>query len=109
VGTLPEFLYYLHDSKLFDQNTDLSLYSLINPDYYSFDILNDEIKSQILIKLKASHFTDNIDKKISDVIARLVASQYNENLRQKFWIKTQYYDKIRNRNFIQTFPELANL
>ena len=109
VATLPEFLYYLNDNDLFDQNSDLSLYTINNPDYYSFDILNDEIKSKILIKLRSSHFTNNIDNKISDVIARLVASQYNENLRQTFLIKTHYYDHIRNRDFKKTFPELNGL
>ena len=44
---------------------------------------------------------------IENVIKHLKSSTTNLNLQKQFKKHTDYYDSIRNKKFIDTFPELA--
>jgi sulfatase maturation enzyme AslB (radical SAM superfamily) len=110
VYTLPDFLDYLFANKLFDKNNFYpSFYNLINPHYYSPDILPDNLKTAIITKLKSASFTRYLDQQIKNVISGLENSTFDPILKNQFLNKTNYYDQIRNRDFLKTFPELAEL
>ena len=110
VSTLPEFFTYILESKLFDiNNLNPSLYTLINPDFYSFSILNDELKLNIIDKLSKVKFSPTIDDQLQNIILSLKKSKYNEQLLEEFKKVTLEYDTLRNRKFLETFPELAGM
>ena len=110
VSTLPEFFTYILESKLFKVN-DLqpSLYNLQNPEFYSFSILNDQLKSNIIDKLSKVKFSSAINNQLQNVVASLKNTTYNEHDLQEFKKVTTKYDVLRNRNFLKTFPELKEL
>jgi radical SAM protein with 4Fe4S-binding SPASM domain len=108
VYTLPDFLDYLFTNKLFDKNNFYpSFYNLINPHYYSPDIIPNDLKSKIIDKLKNVSFTRYLDQQIKNVISGLENSTFDPILKNQFLNNTNYYDEIRNRDFLKTFPELA--
>jgi MoaA/NifB/PqqE/SkfB family radical SAM enzyme len=108
--TIPEFLNYFLDNNIVDSKQfHPFFYNIINPNYYSADVIPNELKSQIIDKLSNVKYTPTIDKEIQKVITYLKNSNYNPALRDQFIKNTLYYDKIRNRNFIHTFPELQSL
>lgn len=108
--TIPEFLDYMFDKGLFDKNTyNPYFYNIINPDCYSAKILDDWMKYQIIDKLSKISYNKNIDSQIKKVITYIKNSKYDPKLRDQFLKRTAYYDKIRNRNFAETFPELFEL
>jgi len=110
VYTLPEFLNYIYDNNLFDRTISRpSFYNLINPHYYSYSILNDDLKNRIIEKLSAVSYSPAIDNQINNVLSHLKNSIYNEELKNEFLNVTDHYDEIRNRHFVKTFPELAEL
>jgi len=110
VSTLPEFFNHMLESKLFSiKDLDSSVYNLLNPEFYSFSILNNELKSAIIDKLSKARFNATIDNRIQYVISSLKNSTYDEQALQEFKKITTEYDLIRNRNFLETFPELKEL
>jgi radical SAM protein with 4Fe4S-binding SPASM domain len=109
VSTLPEFFTYILESKLFKiKDFKPSLYILQTPHFYSFSMLNNELKSTIINKLSKAKFSANIDKQLQNVILSLKNSTYNEPSLQEFKRVTADLDTIRNRNFLKTFPELKD-
>ena len=68
-----------------------------------------EFKIRIKNRLQSVSISKNIDQKIQDIIKFLDASSYDENLHKEFIEKTKYYDSIRNRDFVKTFPEIGEL
>jgi len=106
VSTLPEFVDYLISKKLVDNNTYVSLYPIINPDYYSFDVIPDNIKEKIINNLSNLDYNSQLNNQLSVIIEKLKNSKYNIKLSQEFKEKVIYYDKIRSTNFNKTFPEL---
>lgn len=106
VYTIPEFIDYMIDNKLIDNKTYANFYCLMNPNFYSFDILTDEFKLEIINKLLTKSYDKNINLQIENIIKHLKSSKYNDNLRKQFKIHTDYYDSIRNKNLVDTFPEL---
>jgi radical SAM protein with 4Fe4S-binding SPASM domain len=110
VSTLPEFFTYIIESKLFNiNNLNPSLYSLQTPEFYSFSILNDKLKSNIIDKLSSATFNRAVNTQIQNVILSLKKSKYDEQLLQEFRKITLEYDTLRNRNFLETFPELDSV
>jgi radical SAM protein with 4Fe4S-binding SPASM domain len=110
VYTIPDFLEYMFDNDLFDRETyNPYFYNIINPDCYSANVLDDSIKYQIIDKLSNICYNENINLQIKKVITYIKNSKYNPKLRDEFLKRTAYYDKIRNRNFVETFPELFEL
>ena len=106
VYTLPEFIDYMLDNDLVDSTTTASFYSLINPSFYSFDILDHDLKIKILEKLSKRKYNNYIDSQVNNVIKQVESSSTNIELQRQFKHYTDYYDSIRNRKFIDTFPEL---
>ena len=110
VSTLPEFFNHMLESKLFNiKDLDSCVYNLLNPEFYSFSILNNELKSTIIDKLSKAKFNAIIDNRIQYVISSLKNSTHDEQALQEFKKITTEYDLIRNRNFLETFPELKEL
>ncbi len=110
VFTVTDFLDYVFDTDLFRiESYQPFFYNIINPNFYSADIIDDEFKKQIITKIKSKSYNKNIDKELNKIVMYLENSKYNEQLRKKFIEVTDHYDKIRNRNFIKTFPELQGL
>jgi radical SAM protein with 4Fe4S-binding SPASM domain len=108
--TIPDFLNYMLDSKLFsDKDFHPYFYNIINPSYYSADVFPDNLKKLIISRLINLNYTESINKEIQKVITYLQNSKYDPELREQFIKTTLHYDKIRNRNFINTFPELESL
>jgi hypothetical protein len=108
VYTLPEFIDYMITNKLVDSNTTASFYSLLNPNFYSFDIFDFDTKCDIIEKLSNRSYNSHIKSQIENVIRQLTASTYNPRLQNQFKIRTDYYDGIRNKKFVDTFPELKD-
>jgi len=72
VSTLPEFFTYIIESKLFNiNNLNPSLYSLQTPEFYSFSILNDKLKSTIIDKLSKATFNRAVNTEIQNVFLSL--------------------------------------
>lgn len=112
VNTIPEFLDYLFDNNLFDRDTySPSFYNIINPSFYSFNILPDNLKVKIVEKLQNSimKYNRHIRKEIISVINNLSNSNYSQELHNQFLKTTKHYDSIRKQNFLKTFPELMEL
>jgi radical SAM protein with 4Fe4S-binding SPASM domain len=108
--TIPEFLDYILDNKIFNiQNFYPFFYNIINPDYYSADVIPDNLKNRIVTKLSDLNYSSSINKEIQKVIIYLKNSKYNPELREEFIAKTLHYDKIRGKDFEKTFPEIAEL
>jgi len=107
VITFLDFLDYLLDNSLFSLSDFYpTTYNLINPEFYSFNILNDDIKTSIIKKLNSRNYNEHINRQIETIVHGLEKSTYDNNLRNTFIKTTNYYDKIRDRNFAKTFPEL---
>lgn len=110
ISTIPEFLNYIIENKIISGAVfSPFFYNIMNPAYYSADVIPDEKKSEIIAKLSDVKYTHAIDKEIAKVIIYLKSSKYNPQLRDQFVKTTMYYDKIRNRNFLDTFPEHKSL
>lgn len=112
VYTIPDYLDYMFENDLFDKDTyNPSFYNIINPGFYSFQILPESFKRHTITKLRdcSIKYNKKIQNQISSVIRNLEAAEYSEELHQKFCEKTEYYDSIRNTNFSETFPELTEL
>ena len=106
VFTLPEFLDTLVNNNLVDKQTTASFYCLINPNFYSFDVFDDETKLKAIVKLSNICYNGHIKSQIDNVIKQLKSSMTNTQLQKQFKRHTDYYDSIRNRKFVETFPEL---
>lgn len=107
VYTLPEFTDYLLDNQLFEASS-ISFYNLIHPNFYSFDIFDAETKTGIIKKLSERKYNNNTRSRINNVIRQLESSTTNDELRRQFKDQTDHYDAIRNKRFIDTFPELKD-
>ena len=100
VKTLPEFLEYLKQNDLF--RNKINFYNLLTPEKYSFDVLPDQERLNIIEKLKNIPIADS-------VVNHLKNSSYDEFLHEKFLKETKIYDERRNQNFNDVFPELRFL
>ena len=108
VSTLPEFMHYLVDNELVNDNYDPLFYNILNPDFYSFDVLPEEFKKQTVEKLlEFNNEQKNVN--LQPVINGLTSATYTPELVSTFLQKTEHYDIIRNENFNKTFPELVGL
>ncbi len=107
VHTLPEFIDYLITNNLADASTTASFYCLINPNYYSFDILDDDTKQLTIAKLSKIKYNGHIKSQIDNVIKQLELSKFDQQLQYKFKYYTDHYDSIRDKKFVDTFPELT--
>ena len=111
VFTVTDFLDYVLAEGLFETNVYPTFYNIVHPEYYSASILNDMLKWSVInkIKAKAHKYNAHVQGLLRDVVRHLENSEYDENLKEQFIVHTDYYDKIRNRNFLKTFPELKEI
>jgi len=110
ISTTVDFYQYLLDNKIFDKNKFYpNFYNLLNPGFYSAKIIPESLKIKIKNRLLSNSISDNIDHKILDMIKFLESANYDRNLHREFIQKTKHYDTLRNRNFVETFPEIAEL
>ena len=110
VLTLQDFFEHLFQENLFDPSTiEANFYNLVDPYYYSMQILPEDLKIKTIDKLKSSNLPYHINRKLSDTIRYIQTSQYNNNLHRNFIKVTDHYDGIRNRKLLDTFPELTEL
>lgn len=107
VTTILEFLDYILEKQLFDNNHFYpNFYNLINPHYYSTDVLLDTQRLILINKLSNANYSPHINQQIKNIIINLENSKFNPVLADQFIKVTAHYDEIRNRNFKETFPEL---
>jgi radical SAM protein with 4Fe4S-binding SPASM domain len=106
VYTIPDFIDYMIKEELVDKNTVSNFYCLINPNFYSFNLLDDQFKKKIINNLLSKQYPTSLAHQINNVIKHINNSKYDYNLQKQFKKHTEYYDKIRNKNFVHTFPEL---
>jgi radical SAM protein with 4Fe4S-binding SPASM domain len=110
--TVTDFLNHLHDEGLIDwENTTCSFYKLINPDYYNLNnLLSTELKHEAKNKMKSwldTHPNGPISTGLSDVYHFIQEDAPPKiEWQNKFKEFTQHFDKIREENFAETFPEL---
>ena len=109
IKTLPEFVQYIVDNNLVNvENYNPNFYNIMNPDYYSFKIIPEEDKVDIIKSLEefASKHGGNIEYGMKSIINGLRSSVYSPELKTKLWIKTKYYDHLRKESVTETFPEI---
>lgn len=109
--TITDFLDYLIDNKLFNKNVTPTFYNINHPEYYSAKIINPALKQKIIDKITVNKnkYNNHIKILLKEVISHLKNVEYNDLLKEEFVVVTDYYDKIRNRNFVKSFPELKEL
>lgn len=107
VGSLVPFIDNI--TTLMGNDVMLNFYNIINPNYYSFNILPAELLDDIVFKLGLIKYNSTVDQQIKNVIEALKASQYDPTLHYEFIQKTMHYDNLRNKKFSETFPELKEL
>ena len=110
VLTLVDFLEYM-SGKGFDVNNS-TLYNIVEPNHYSFNALTDEQRHTAIDKLQAyantvTH-TEHL-RYVNGVIDYLQKSTFDQSANDLFKSKNMYFDKIRNRSFDETFPELIDV
>jgi sulfatase maturation enzyme AslB (radical SAM superfamily) len=107
VSTILEFLDYIFENNLFDKSHFYpNFYNLINPYYYSTNILPDIQRLALINKLSNANYSPHINQQIKNVILHLENSKFNPALAAQFVKVTAHYDSIRNKDFKETFPEL---
>ena len=110
VLTLVDFLEYM-TNKGFDVNNS-TLYNIVEPNYYSFNVLTDNQRQTAIDKLQAyiNTITHTEHKRhVQGVIDYLYKSTFDQSASDLFKSKNMHFDKIRNRSFDETFPELSDV
>ena len=100
--TYNEFHYYIKNN--FPAVKKMTLYPLVNPNYFSAQILpksSKEIGSANLQPLEIDGLTG--------LITQTNQKDTWEELKDKFCNAIEVRDKIRGENFTETFPELASM
>lgn len=113
-ATLDDFFQYLIDKDLLRKKDMISIYRALTPDYYTATILPDNIKNTASNKLKKlyQYMIDNDWYQavhINDAITFTNSSSEWDTQKQQFRHHILRRDRIRNENFIFTFPELAGM
>ncbi len=109
IKTLPKFIQYIIDNDLVStKNYNPNFYNIMNPDYYSFKIIPEEDKVDIIKSLEefATQHGGNIKYGMQGVINGLRTSMYSPELKTKLLVKTKYYDDLRKESVEETFPEI---
>tara|TARA_B100000886_G_scaffold83731_1_gene54599 strand:- start:2198 stop:3373 length:1176 start_codon:yes stop_codon:yes gene_type:complete len=107
--TLTDFLKYI-TAKGFNTNNG-SLYNIVDPNYYSVSAMPQQLKNTAKSKIE-DYMNDNPGKfshQLKGVLRYIDNSKFDESAYKLFKAKTFYYDKIRKRDFVETFPELVDV
>jgi len=107
IATLIPFLDYIVN--LFDQDFNPNFYCLINPSYYSFSILPDNLKNSIIRELSDVNYSEAINNQLKNVVNQLTNSKHDPTQLARFVKQNAHYDQLRKKDFIKTFPELGSL
>lgn len=115
--TFYDFWKYLIENNLYTpESPDYSIYNMATPNHLACHILPVEYKqiakenvehSIELMKLKG--FDASKIRQLENILPWIYAKNTWDEYKNKFRDETSRLDKIRNENFIQVFPELANL
>ncbi len=72
-------------------------------------MIPDNVKQRIINKLSNVNYTPYINRQIKNTINYLKNSNFNIEDNKNFILETEKYDKIRNRKFADTFPEIQQI
>ena len=110
IFTIPEFIRYMIDNDLVDKETyNPQFYNLINPEYYSIQLLDKSQRSVIIERLLNCRFTTRIDSKLMKLVNHLRESDIKLELIGELDQQNRKYDALRSRDFAETFPELREI
>ena len=115
--TLDIFYQYLMDKGIYTKDsTVFSLYNMNTPRPISALALPDHMKQIGIERLKNLSVEFDRNKMTSDKVSQLsnairwVRSETIwDNVKTEFWEETKRLDNARNENFVEVFPELAEL
>ena len=114
--TLDDFFYYLIKNNLYSIHNYHSIYNMTGPVQITSQALPEKLKkigTERIIKLK-----ENLSRlgcssamigQLNSAIKWAESNNTWEQHRNLFWKETRRLDEIRNENFLETFPELAEL
>ena len=107
--TLTDFLQYI-TAKGFNTNNG-SLYNIVDPNYYSVSAMPQHLKNKAKSKIEDYMFNNpgRFSHQLKGVLRYIDNSKFDEKAYKLFQAKTHYYDKIRKRDFMETFPELKSV
>ncbi|MAV94139.1 MAG: hypothetical protein CMA31_00455 [Euryarchaeota archaeon] len=107
VITITDHLRYM-EHKGFD-TSNVVLYNIVDPKHYTLSILPGNLKQFAYQKI-ATHLqtttSNGLINQLKGVLRYIESSEYDPEAHSKFKTYTEHYDKIRNRDFNKTFPEL---
>jgi len=110
VLTMTDFYEYLIETGLFDiDKFSPSVFNIQNPRFYSYTVLPDDLKAIAIEKLKSKSFNDSVKIMFDDILNTLESVDYSYTDHKNFLEHTKKYDSLRNRSFLNTFPELNKL
>ena len=108
--TITDFLEYMQ-SQGFDISNGI-LYNIVDPKHYTLAVLPSQYK-QVAYQKIANYLKTvtglGIRSQLNGVLRYIDYSEYNPDSHIKFKSYTEHYDKIRNRDFLETFPELIGV
>ena len=107
--TITDFLTYM-ESNGFKTNHGV-LYNLVHPDHYHINVLPSNLKQLAYQKIVAHAQTvhnKGMSMQLQGVLDYINDSKFDEIAQGRFIANTLHYDKIRNRSFSKTFPELKD-
>ena len=105
--TLTDYLKYMQEQR-FDVSNGI-LYNIVDPKHYTISILPDDKKQEACQRITQYLQTapsNGIAEQLKGVLRYIKSSVYDAKAHNKFKVHTEHYDKIRNRDFNKTFPEL---
>ena len=117
---LKEFINWIESSFPSDLITHnvLDLHLAQTPEYLCLSNLDTQIQQQ-LSDIVYKHMNELLDKHTNKNIIKIINSSYNKifkglsvskkDLRSEFLEKATLFDNVRNENWRQTFPELAEV
>lgn len=107
IMTVTDHLAYMV-SKGFDTSS-VVLYNIVNPRHYTINIMPIALKQiayQKIAQYLQTATSDGLMTQLRGVLRYIDNSEYDSEAHSKFKFHTKHYDKIRNRDFNKTFPEL---
>ena len=111
--TLGDFFRYMIDKDLLRKHDYISIYHLLNPSFYSAQNLPLELKEQGTLGLLKviNEIKDDFwcTQHIQNALKFANSDHTWEQNGKEFIHNTVRRDKIRNENFVETFPELASM
>lgn len=115
--TLPEFYQYLIDKKLLSQRSKpFSAFNMNTPEYFTSQILPIDLKriasdniSKFVSSLKSTGYVNELTNPIQETVNWAMAEHRFDQFKEQFALEILELDKVRNENFIKTFPELGKM